>query len=108
MFSCGVTHVHGSGRYGTSVDGAFATDEYYLNKAMQRKVAQNMDSPSTVASSKSFLYFPSPVMYSKLNRVGMKLGSNENTMNVSTRVLRHMDFDHLTFIPKASIVFDTS
>jgi hypothetical protein len=90
------------------VDGASATDEDSLKKAMRRKAALNLDSHSMLKSSKSFLSFSSPSINSKLNSVGISLGSNANQINVSTRVLRHMEFDRLTVIPKASTQVDTT
>ena len=58
-------------------------------------------------STKSFPSFSSPVNSSKLNNVGVLLGSSSSHIVVSTRVLRHMEFDRLTVITKASTVLDT-
>ena len=41
---------------------------------------------------------------SKLNSVGFNLGSSKSKIEMSTKVLRHMEFDRLTVIPKASTV----
>jgi hypothetical protein len=79
-----------------------------LKKAMRRKAAHNLDSPGMPSSSKSFLSFSSPVISSKLNSLGIKLGSNEKEVSVSTRVLRHMEFDCTTVIPKASTLLDST
>jgi hypothetical protein len=58
--------------------------------------------------SKSFLSFSSPGISSKLNSLGVSLGSSVNEVSVSTRVLKHMEFDRLTVIPKASTVLDST
>jgi hypothetical protein len=102
------TLIRRSGRFEVSVDGASATDEDSLKKAMHRKAALNLDSHGMLKSSKSFLSFSSSSINSKLNSVGISLGSNANQINVSTRVLRHMEFDRLTVIPKASTQVDTT
>jgi hypothetical protein len=58
--------------------------------------------------SKSFLSFSSPGISSKLNSLGVSLGSSVNEVSVSTRVLKHMEFDRLTVIPKASTMLDST
>jgi hypothetical protein len=89
-------------------DGGSITDEDTMKKAMRRKAMHNLDSSGMHSSSKSFLSFSSSVISSKLNSLGIKLGSNEKEVSISTRVLRHMEFDHTTVIPKASTVFDST
>jgi hypothetical protein len=92
------------------VDGASLIDEDSLVKAMRHKAAHNLDSSGTSAPSrsKSFLSFTSTLLSSKLNSVGVKLGNNDNEIFVSTNVLRGMEFDRLTVIPKALTLSDTS
>ena len=41
-------------------------------------------------------------MLQSLNIIGVNLGSNGTEINVSTSALRHMEFDRLTAVPKAS------
>ena len=77
-----------------------------FRSAMRRKVALNLDPVGTATSSKSFLSFSSPLISSKLNSVGINLGSNLKQIYVSTKVLRRMEFDRLTVIPKASTMFE--
>ena len=87
-----------------ATDGTSAMDEDSLKKAMRRKAACNLDSLGTDVKSKSFLSFSPISIQSKLNSVGFNLGSNKAQVEVSTNVLRHMEFDRLTVIPKASTV----
>ena len=80
------------------------TDEDSLQRAMRRKAVHNLDSLGTELKSKSFLSFSPTSIQSKLGSVGLKLGSNKSQVEVSTNVLRHMEYDRLTVIPKASTV----
>ena len=83
-------------------DRASVTDEDSLKKAMHRKAAHNLDSIGTGIKSKSFLLFSPLSIQSKLTSVDFNLGSSKSKVEVSTNVLRHMEFDCLTVIPKAS------
>ena len=98
----GATPPRRSERFGVALDGASAIDEDSLKKAMRRKAARNLDNHGTNLSSKSFLSFSSNSIHSKLSSVGVNLGSSKNQVDVSTKVLRHMEFDRLTVIPKVS------
>jgi hypothetical protein len=91
-------------------DGGTVTDEDSMQKVMRRKAAQNLDYAGMMSSHKSkfFLSFSSPAISSKLNSLGVNLGSSENEISVSTRVLKHMEFDRLTVIPKASTTLDST
>ena len=42
------------------------------------------------------------LIYSKPSSVGLELGNSQSHVRVSTNVLRHMEFDCLTVIPKVS------
>ena len=81
--------------------GAIGDFHHSLMKAMRRKAELNLEPHGMDTSSKSFLSFSSPSIYSKLNSVGIKMGSSKNQIDVSTRVLKRMEFDRLTFISKA-------
>jgi hypothetical protein len=91
-------------------DGGTVTDEDTMQKAMRRKAAKNLDfdGMSSTHKSKSFLSFSSPVISSRLNGLGVSLGSSEKEISVSTRVLKHMEFDRVTVIPKASTRLDST
>ena len=91
-----------------SVDGAATTDEDSMKKAMRRKAAHNLEMSGNNLSSKSFLSFSSPSISSKLNCVGVRLGSNKNQIDISTNVLRHMEFDRLTVIPNVSTELEST
>ena len=97
-----------SARFAVAVDGASATDEDSMMRAMRRKAVLNLDSYDSVTFSKSFLSFSPSSISSNLNNVGIKLGSDKNQICVSTRVLRHMEFDRLTVIPNASTVSNST
>jgi hypothetical protein len=105
-----VTPVRWSGRFGVDTDGGTVTDEDSMQKAMRRKAAQNLDYAGMMSSHKSkfFLLFSSPDISSKLNSLGVSLGSTDKEIAVSTRVLKHMEFDCLTVIPKASTMLDST
>ena len=75
---------------------------------MRRKAARNLEMSGNNLSSKSFLSFSSPVISSKLNSVGVRLGSNKNQIDISTNVLRHMEFDRLTVIPNVSTELEST
>jgi hypothetical protein len=60
----------------------------------------NLDGVGTSGLSKSYISFSTPVVSSKLNSIGIKLGKNLNEINFSSNVLRHMEFDCITVGPK--------
>ena len=86
--------------FGVDVDGASVTDEDSMTKAMRRKATRNLDFSGM--DSKSFLSFSPQSIHSKLSSVGFNLGNSQSQVHVSTKVLRHMEFDRLTVIPKVS------
>jgi hypothetical protein len=47
-------------------------------------------------------------MSDKLSSVEIKLGRNVREISVSTNILRHMEFDRLTFAPKLQDVVDAT
>jgi hypothetical protein len=49
--------------------------------------------------STSFLSFSTPQVSAKLNSVGVSLGSSLDAISVSTKVLKHLEFDRLKFTP---------
>jgi hypothetical protein len=89
-------------------DGSVATDEDTMQKAMCRKAAKNLDFSGMDHAPSSFIAFPTQVLSSKLNSVGISLGKNDFEMNVSANVLRHMEFDRLTVGPKSQNIVDTT
>ena len=96
------TPIRRSERFGVGLDGASATDEDSLVKAMRRKATRNLDPIGTDLNLKSFLSFSNESIQSKLHSVGFNLGRDKPQIEVSTTVLRHMEFDRLTVIPKVS------
>jgi hypothetical protein len=60
----------------------------------------NPDFSGMTSRSSSFLSLSTPVLSSKLNVVGIKLGKNVSKVNLSANVLRHMEYDRLTVDPK--------
>jgi hypothetical protein len=88
-----------SARHGVGLDGAAATDEDSMAKAMRRKAETNLDFSGTVKSSKSFLTFPTSLMDFKLHNVGLSLGTSVSSISVSTNTLKRMDFYKLKFTP---------
>ena len=100
--------VRRSARFGVAADGSSATDEDALQKAMRRKSSLNLEDKGNFMSSKSFLSFSPHAINSNLSSVGFKLGSNANQIDISTRVLRHMELDRLTIVPKASTELEST
>jgi hypothetical protein len=89
-------------------DGFVATDEDTMQKAMRRKAVKNLDFSGMDHASSSFIAFPTQVLSSKLNSVGISLGKNDFEINVSANVLRHMEFDRLKVGPKSQNIVDTT
>jgi hypothetical protein len=89
-------------------DGGFATDEDTLSKAMRRKASANLDYSGINNCSKSFLSFSTPAISAKLGKVGVSLGSSDKDILVSSKALRHMEFDRLKCTPKVSSKADIS
>jgi hypothetical protein len=89
-------------------DGTSATYDDSLAKVMHRKATVNFDSPGTFKSAKSFLSFSTPHSTANLNSVGVSLGNSVNDIHVSTKSLRHIEFDRLKVTPKALSKSDTT
>jgi hypothetical protein len=70
-----------------------------MAKAMRRKAATNLDSKGMDKCTKSFLSFSTPQVSAKLNSVGVSLGSSLDTISVSTKALKHLEFDRLKVTP---------
>jgi hypothetical protein len=77
-----------------------------MQNALRRKATINLDYSGMTSHSSSFILSSTPILSSKLNAVGIKLGKNVNEVNVSANVLRHMEYDHLTVDPKLRNVVD--
>ena len=91
-----------------AADGSSSTDEDALAKAMRRKASMLGDGAGTVNSSKSFLAFSNSSISAKLSNVGVSLGNCDKKIAVSTKALRHLEFDRLTVVPKDSCKSDQS
>jgi hypothetical protein len=88
-------------------DGAGVTDEDMMQKAMHRKAAKNLNASGTMSSTTSFLKFSDSRISSTLSSVGVSLGRTLEDISVSANVLKHLEYDHLTVIPKASMGTET-
>ena len=91
-----------STRHGVGTDGASASDEDSLAKAMRRKASSNLDGEGISSCKKSFLSFSTPSITAKLDSVGVSLGSSEREVFVSSKALKHMEFDRLKCTPRVS------
>jgi hypothetical protein len=89
-------------------DGAGVTDEDMMQKAMRHKAAKTLDAPGTTSSTTSFLKFSDSKISSTLTTVGVSLGRSSEDISVSANVFRHLEYDRLTVIPKASMGAETS
>jgi hypothetical protein len=88
-------------------DGSADTDEDMMQKAMRRKAEKNLD-VSGNSKSASFIKFSDSHISSNLNKVGVSLGSHSNDIAVSANVLRHLEYERLTVIPKVSTGAETT
>jgi hypothetical protein len=75
---------------------------------MQRKAAMNLDFSGMRSKSSSFVSLPTPVISSKLNVVGIRLGKNANEVCLSVNVLRHMEYDRLMVSPKLQNIVENT
>jgi hypothetical protein len=71
-----------------------------MQKAMRRKAAMNLDFSGMSSKASSFISLSTPIISSKLNAVGIRLGKNASEVCLSANVLRHMEYDRLTIKPK--------
>jgi hypothetical protein len=83
-----------------AADGSTATDEDMMKKAMRRKAEKNLDNAGTTY----FTGYSDSRINSNLNSVGVSLGNNALDVSVSTKVLRHLEYDRVKAIPKSSTV----
>jgi hypothetical protein len=84
------------------------TDADTLSKAMRRKATANLDSPGINNSCKSFLSFSTPAISANLVKVGVSLGNSPKEILVSSKALKHMEFNRLKCTPKVSSMVDIS
>jgi hypothetical protein len=87
-------------------DGSADTDEDMMQKAMHRKAEKNLDVSGNKKSA-SFIKFLDSHISSNLTRVGVSLGSHSRDIAVSANVLRHLEYERLTVIPKVSTGAET-
>ena len=69
---------------------------------MQRQAARNLDTVPGNLSAKSFLSFSDSRISSSLKNVGCSIGKNDNEINLSVGVLKHMEIDRLKVSPKCN------
>jgi hypothetical protein len=98
--------VRRSGRHALAEDGSGDTDEDMMQKAMCRKAEKNLDVSGNKKSS-SFIKFSDSHISSNLNSVGISLGSHSRDIALSANVLRHLEYERLTIIPKVSTGAET-
>jgi hypothetical protein len=67
-------------------DGAGATDEGMMHKAMRLKEAKNLDTTGTKHSSSSFIAFLDSRISSSLGSVGISMGRHSDEISVSANV----------------------
>jgi hypothetical protein len=78
-----------------------------MQKAMRHKAEKNLDIASNKKSA-SFIKFSDSQISSNLNSVGISLDSHSRDIAVSANVLRHLEYEHLTIIPKVSTTAETT
>ena len=91
-----------SNRHPVSADGSSPTDEHALAKAMRRQASRNLDSTPGTSPVKSFLSFSDTRINNSLYNVGVSMGKNDNDINLSVGVLKHMEIDRLKVSSKCN------
>ena len=92
-----------SSRHAVAADGSVATDEDSLAKAMRRKAMLNDQmTPGMSSKPKSFTSLSAHQLSSRLHKVGVTMGRNEEEVFVSANALKHMEFDRVKVYPNAS------
>jgi hypothetical protein len=78
-----------------------------MQKAMRLKAAKNLDTLGMNISSSSFVNFSDSKISSNLSSVSISLGRHPEDISVSTNVLRHLEHERITVMPKASTGLET-
>jgi hypothetical protein len=99
--------VRRSGRYALAEDGAGATDEDVMQRAMQGKSERNLDTTGTEQPVNLFTSFSDSCISSNLSSLGVSMGSKSYEILVWANVLRRMEHDRLTVVPKVSTGLET-
>jgi hypothetical protein len=68
----------------------------------------NLDFFGMSSKSSCFISLSTPVISSKLNAVGIRLGKNASEVCMSANVLRHMEYDRLTVCPKLQNIVENT
>ena len=92
-----------SSRHSVAADGASRTDEDSMSKAMRLQAARNLDFSPGTSTPKSFVSFPDAHIQSNLESVGIGLGSSGSKVKVAVKVLKHVEVDRLSLVPKGNI-----
>jgi hypothetical protein len=71
-----------------------------MQKAMSIKAGMK-------SSSSSFYHFSISKISSNLSSVGIYLGRHPEDISVSANVLMHLEYEHITVMPKGSTGFET-
>jgi hypothetical protein len=74
---------------------------------MRRKAEKNHDGAGTKQSSTSFISFSDSRIHSSLGRVGISMCRYVDKISISANVLRHLERDRLTDVPKVSTGIET-
>jgi hypothetical protein len=78
-----------------------------MQKAMRRKAEKNLDCAGTKNPSTSLINYSDFKISSNLGSVGVSLRRNLDDISVLANVLRHLEHDRLTVIPKVSTRLET-
>jgi hypothetical protein len=78
-----------------------------MQKAMRGKATKNLDSDGMSSSFTSFTTFSDSKISSNLGRVGISLGRRPEDISVSANVLRHLEHERISLVPKASTGLET-
>jgi hypothetical protein len=83
-------------------------DEDFLTKPIKRKAASNLDTSGNISSVNSFLAYSTPQILARLNNVGVSMGNSFELISISTKALKHMEYDKLKCTPMYKSKSDTS
>jgi hypothetical protein len=74
---------------------------------MRRKTEKNLDTVGIKQPVNSFTVFSDSCISSNLSSLGVSMGSRSDEISVSANMLRRMEHDRLTVVPKVSTGLET-
>ena len=82
------------------MNGKIIATSESMTRAMRLQAARNLDFTSGTSTPKSFISFPDNRVQSNLESVGIGLGNSGGKVQVAVKVLKHVEVDRLSLVPK--------